>query len=101
MMPTDLTKPNAKQILRHHTDAISTVFVERRKYTSSTTTVLHFCMMPTDLLGIWLRQILRHHTDAISTVFVERRKYTSSTTIKNSKISKNTFYLKQLKFSEK
>ena len=72
MMPTDLTKPNAKQILRHHTDAISTVFVERRKYTSSTTTVLHFCMMPTDLLGIWLRQILRHHTDAISTVFVER-----------------------------
>ena len=52
MMPTDLTKPNAKQILRHHTDAISTVFVERRKYTSSTTTVLHFCMMPTDLLGI-------------------------------------------------
>ena len=44
MMPTDLTKPNAKQIIQ----------------------------MPTDLLGIWLRQILRHHTDAISTVFVER-----------------------------
>ena len=73
MMPTDLTKPNAKQIIQ----------------------------MPTDLLGIWLLQILRHHTDAISTVFVERRKYTSSTTIKNSKFSENSFYLKQFKFSEK
>ena len=58
-------------------------------------------MMPTDLTKPNAKQILRHHTDAISTVFVERRKYTSSTTIKNSKISKNTFYLKQLKFSEK
>ena len=95
MMPTDLTKPNAKQILRHHTDAISTVFVERRKYTSSTTTVLHFCMMPTDLLGIWLRQILRHHTDAISTVFVERILVQQQLKIPYFQ-KKNTFYLKLL-----